>query len=924
MLRLIAAELRHRRGRALALLAGIAVATASFTVLTGASESSRLEVRGDVAHHFRTAYDVLVRPRGSMSTLERSEGLVQQNFLAGSFGGITMDQLKTVRHAPGVEVAAPLAIYGWVMPTATIRLPVADRLDAGKRSLFRVSTRWTADGGTVRVRDADSYIYVTRNPIQAALPGPVGARTRTRAAERFSAASYGSICPTRSSAANAFSPAARRWMWCWSTDGTLGAGDYPPEHHEPSDVGAQIQYPFPLLVAGIDPQAEAALSGTDRAVVSGRWFRGDEPAQVLGKTATKSWVVPLLAASSTPTSLRADYVVEHLPTAAADALAHAKGDRPRADRVLAGAAGTPVLRRTVTANDAYTSLLRQMRTTSFVSALWTNGPPRYTTVGPAHVRAEEVKTDRFAWGAQSSLDGTGTGFIQAPILGHDTGFRAFSEHIQTSVNPPPFFTYTKVVGTFDPNRLAGALNPDVAPLNPFHPPTAGAADPDAAPWLHGRPLTPDANPAGYLAAPPALLTTMKAGAAFTQPQLFGRETADQAAAPITAIRVRVAGVTGPDKASRERIRLAAEAIARRTGLQVDVTAGSSPTPVDVDLPASRLGRPAVTLREGWIKKGVATAILNAVDRKSLVLFFLVLVVCALFCVNATGAAVRSRSTELGVLACVGWPRRQLFLYLLTEVGVVGLAAGVIGLVVALPAGAALGLPVGGLRAALAVPCATALALLAGALPAARAARSDPLEAVRPKVRASGSARAVRTVRGLALRNLVRVPGRSALGVVSLGVGVFALTALLAVTAAFRGAVVGTVLGDAVAVQVRTADYVAVGAALVLGGLAVADVLYLNLRDRSAEIATLRATGWRERQLTRLVALEGAGLGLVGGVGGAVLGLGAATWFTGELTSTMPVVAGAAALLAVAIAVAASIPPVAALHRMPTATLLAEE
>jgi putative ABC transport system permease protein len=255
MLRLIAAELRHRRGRALALLAGIAVATASFTVLTGASESSRLEVRGDVAQHFRTAYDVLVRPRGSMSTLERSEGLVQQNFLAGSFGGITTDQLKTVRHAPGVEVAAPLAIYGWVMPTATIRLPVADRLDPGKRSLFRVSTQWTADGGTVRLRDADSYIYVTRNPIQGALPGPVGTRTRTRAAERFSAASYGSICPTRSYAANAFSPAARRWMWCWSTDGTLGAGDYPPEHHEPSDVGAQIQYPFPLLVAGIDPQA---------------------------------------------------------------------------------------------------------------------------------------------------------------------------------------------------------------------------------------------------------------------------------------------------------------------------------------------------------------------------------------------------------------------------------------------------------------------------------------------------------------------------------------------------------------------------------------------------------------------------------------------------------------------------------------------
>jgi ABC-type antimicrobial peptide transport system permease subunit len=246
--------------------------------------------------------------------------------------------------------------------------------------------------------------------------------------------------------------------------------------------------------------------------------------------------------------------------------------------------------------------------------------------------------------------------------------------------------------------------------------------------------------------------------------------------------------------------------------------------------------------------------------------------------------------------------------------------------VALPAGSLLGLPVDASRAALAVPAATALALLAGVVPAARAAGSAPLEAVRPAVRTGRrpSARGVGTVRALARVNLLRVPGRTALGVVSLAVGVFALTLLLAVTTAFRGAVVGTVLGDAVAVQVRTADYLAVGAALVLGGLAVADVLYLNLRDRSAEIATLRATGWRERQLTWLVALEGLGLGLVGGVAGAGPGLLAAWAFTGSLTGAMPLVASAAAVLGVLIAVAASLPPAAALRRLPTATLLAEE
>jgi putative ABC transport system permease protein len=917
MLRLIAAELRFRRGRALALLAGIAVATASFTVLTGASQSSKLEVKGQVARHFRLDYDILVRPRGAPSQLERRQGLVQQNFLAGTFGGISLDQLRTIRHAPGVQIAAPLAIYGYIMPSAQITLPVVQHLQPGRRALFRLRSTWTADHRAIRLRDADSYIYVTPRPIQAPLAGPVGLPKQTRASEAYTPQDVRPICPSRTTAASAFSPIARRWLWCWSARGQLGIGAWSAPLRFPSaQVGAQIRYPFPLLVAGIDPIAEARLDGADRAVVSGRWFKGDEDARLFGREYTKARVMPMLASATTPTQLRADYAVEQLSTTAADAYANAKDDLRRADGVLRAAHGATVQRRTITATDAYNVLLRQLRAQQYVDTLWTAGPQRYVPGARAGtVRPLTAKTDRFAWGAVSKADGTATGFIQAPMLGRDTGYREFHEHIQQSATPPPYITETQVVGTFDPNKLAGAASP----LDPFHNPEAQIEG--------GGTLAPDGNPAGYLIAPPALITTLKAGVGLLQPQLFGRENAAQAAAPISVVRVRVGGVTGPDKASRERIRLAAEAIAKRTGLQVDVTAGSSPTPVDVTLDRSKLGRPAVTLREAWTKKGVATTILNAVDRKSVALFILVLLVCALFTVNATSAAVRSRATELGVLACVGWPARKLFRYMLIEVGLVGALAGLAGLLVALPLGAALGLPVGGWRAAAAVPGATLLALLAGALPARRAARADPLAAVRPAVRTGrrhAARRGVRTLAALARTNLVRVPGRSILGVVSLGIGVFALTVLLAVTAAFRGAVVGTVLGDAVAVQVRTADYLAVAATLVLGALAVADVLYLNLRDRSAEIATLRATGWRERQLTRLVVFEGIGLGLLGGLGGAVLGLGAAWAFTGTFTTTMPLVAAAAAACGILSAVLASLPPAAALRRLPTATLLAEE
>jgi ABC-type antimicrobial peptide transport system permease subunit len=117
---------------------------------------------------------------------------------------------------------------------------------------------------------------------------------------------------------------------------------------------------------------------------------------------------------------------------------------------------------------------------------------------------------------------------------------------------------------------------------------------------------------------------------------------------------------------------------------------------------------------------------------------------------------------------------------------------------------------------------------------------------------------------MAVANTLAVPGRSVLGALGLAVGILALTMLLAVTLAFRGAVVGSVLGDAVSVQVRTIDYVSVAITLALGILGLADVLYLNVRDRAAELASLRATGWPERALNRMIALEGLLTGTAGG------------------------------------------------------------
>lgn len=174
---------------------------------------------------------------------------------------------------------------------------------------------------------------------------------------------------------------------------------------------------------------------------------------------------------------------------------------------------------------------------------------------------------------------------------------------------------------------------------------------------------------------------------------------------------------------------------------------------------------------------------------------LILVVCALFVANSATAAVRARRQELGVLAALGWTRPRLFGVVLGEVALIGLIAGLLATLLSLPLAAALGLHASPARAALAIPVAIAVALAAGAVPAWLAARADPVASVRPPVLAVRRARQPRRITGLAVVNVLRTPGRTLIGALSLAVGVMSLTLLVAVTLAFRGAVVGTLLGN---------------------------------------------------------------------------------------------------------------------------------
>lgn len=148
MRRAVLASVLRRFGRSFGLFAALALTTGSFVVLTGSVSSAQLQVRSTVQSNYRAAYDILVRPRGARSTEESSNGLVRANFLSGQFGGITVAQYNRIEALSGVEVAAPVAMIGFVLADVDEVVDVTDLARGSRgRPVLRTAACWSRGNG---------------------------------------------------------------------------------------------------------------------------------------------------------------------------------------------------------------------------------------------------------------------------------------------------------------------------------------------------------------------------------------------------------------------------------------------------------------------------------------------------------------------------------------------------------------------------------------------------------------------------------------------------------------------------------------------------------------------------------------------------------------------------------------------------------
>ncbi|WP_018215118.1 ABC transporter permease [Salinispora vitiensis] len=919
MVRMVVAQVRRRLGRAMALFVAVLVATTGFTVLTGSAETSRLTVSGVVEADFRSSYDILVRPGGSRTPLEEQQGLVRPNFLSGQFGGISMSQYEEIRRIPGVEVAAPIAMIGYVTVNGGVSVDLTDAVDPGlDRQVVRLKLSWnTARGLSSLDGDAPRYTYVTRNTI---VWPEVSATSETWSDGKNRPPT--SSCEGRPSPIEILADGGEHPL-CLFSEGDMGPlgnqelrsplevvhlradGSFVTGMRDGAPVVSDrltkgVGWPLSLLLAAVDPRAEADLVGLDHAVTTGRYLKPDDAPEPLEGAPRIS--VPVLATTSPALD---EGLVVAPGRITGPAVARLPGrDWSDARAELNAAAAVPVGEPTeARVTDAYAPLATPGNEIGSLNHIIQSGAVTYT-------QSDSGLTPTIAPHNPSIFDDIEHGNLDTSWFGADKKFRPLRKVPSASDEQ----LVATAVGTFDPQELSGFSEVSAVPLETYFPPAANGADEQSRRLLGGQPLEPDSNPGGYLATPPLLLTT-----------LTGYPGLTSSPAPLSAIRIRVAGVTGPDEVSLERVRSVAQMVATRTGLDVDVTLGSSPAPQSVTLPAGSFGRPQLSLQEQWTKKGVATLILKAIDHKSTFLFGLILIVCLLFLVNGVSAAVRDRRRELGILATLGWPRRRLAFLIVTETGLIAVAAGCVSALIAWPLAQLVGVQLTAGHAALAVPLAIGVSLAAGAVPAWLAARTRPATSIRPAVRPPRrKAWTGRSVLKMALTNVSRTGGRTLLAAAALATGVAAATIVAIVTTSFHGSITGSLLGEAVSIQVRGVDLVAVVATLALGLAAIADVLYLNIRERADEFAVLRSSGWPVTALARLVVFEGTTLGLIGALPGAALGIAGSALFAEQIPP------GIGPLLLIVVLAAATLSAVAALVpallqlRIPMSTLLAEE
>ncbi len=808
ILRLAVRLLAANRPRLIVLLAGALAVALAASSISLASVVSLATVHQTVAAGWRGSYDILVRPRDALTLHVDGREVVPANYLGARTSGISRDQWQQILAIPGVEVAAPVAALGWLKQDTSVVTFGLSQPEPGE--ILQLDL--TVDIGGAEASRATGFVALEGSD------GPPSLLVGVR-------------------------------------DLSAGGGEIDASVGEMPAVWG--------LVVGIDPGQEDRLIGLSQFAPDAYLPTGVTPAEdvVYGSTAIR---IPVL-------------IPEHLPLPGT-VTAHVSrivGVDPKqvADAVEQRGANLD--------DEGISDLIAAMIRDGVTTEESTDAAPLADLLQPLRNRAVSVENGELrAQEGQGAAAAFGRNVILVPeplpyrVVGSHLGVAAqgsWEQLVQPQIDElqpdsfarsdatfggdaevfrplhavkPPLFQ-VESVGTYDLGAISATYSnaANYVPLGIYgDTPRTTAGD-------RASLLPTSLNPGGLNPLPPTGLTNLEAVEALRGPEF------------IDAIRVKLEGISGYSPGAISRIEEVAAAIVERTGLHVDVVAGSSPVDLEVEVDDG------TDLIERWTTLGEAVRIENGASGFSGLLLgaaaLVVLLYLATFCIYLVG----DQGRELAVLRLVGWRGSTAVQLIVVQAVLLGALAAVLATTTTMAIGAAMGLRLDPLTLGLSAAGVIVVHLAAAGIVAALLmARKVPAEAIRGQ-----SSEGWYFGRGMisfaiaqAADSKLRFLGTT--GALALATAIAGVVVGLQVL--YQGRLSATVFGQLVALRIGPYHLLGAAAALFAAGAMAVDAGVLGVERRLSLIGLLRALGWHARQVRRLILAE---VGLPGVLGGVIAG-----------------------------------------------------
>lgn len=636
------------------LMAAVVLLAAVMPAIAGVSSQTQVRLVGLVDENWRGVYDILVRPAGARSHSEVEHNLVEPNFLTftGS-GGIAVSQWQAVRNIEGVEVAAPVAVVGYLETNSIVPMVYLDTSVLPEQTtLFRLVSRvWSTDGVSDQSLSEQEYHFL--------LPPAVGSK----------------------------------WTTAGGWTGWDGQGDLEQVWVELSDPFALEQTVLILApIVAVDPDSESRLLGLERGFLQplrdlkedgiGRTVAEFDSERLLGggyvfTSAIRSLqslgenlkapVVPVVVSDTFYARVSAGIAVVRVgdPFGGGSQVQ----DVWQAVDSRIGATEVPLGSVEEEFSEGLVPFKVTPATVGWPGTVVPDGPSGFFSAAqylaslpsPLHYASRPPRTDDSA--------------VSLEVIPESAGYRTLTtaevSEAENVVDIREFPFLFGAIGTYDLADLDLPDNPLTwAPLGAYEPPNSRlVAGPDGEP-VEPVEMYPTFDVTGLLQPPPLAYTDIEGAMVL------------RGDSPIDAIRVRVAGLSGFDAEGRRKVEEVAAAIVDM-GLEVDIVAGSSPQPVELYVPdyyedGSDLG----WVEQRWSTLGAAERVLSGLTDLNQKLLGLTVGVAALVVGGlqlVSGAVQESRARSLWVL---GWSRGRISWWLWGESLVAGAVVTVVALAMA--------------------------------------------------------------------------------------------------------------------------------------------------------------------------------------------------------------------------------------------------